>query len=231
MTRRNNNSTAVILAAGLVLAIGAMALAGSHTWRFNEIFSNAAGNIQFIELRESLGGNTEVAVPGHHITTNTVPAHDYLIPPPNLPATTGFKTLLFATPDCAAVPGFPTPDYILNAAPFFSVVNDTIACTGWPNFVYAAGGLPTDGVHSRNVGGVITCNTPTNYAGTTATLNIGCTMLGDVDGSGTVDGGDIAGYVRVVLNASIAGDNAACAEYCLGSVAANTDAFANALVN
>jgi len=161
------------------------------------------------------------------------PAHSYPIPGPNLTGNTSFKTFLLATLDCAALPGFPTPDRILNAAPFFSVVNDTLTAPGWPpNFVYTAGQLPTDGVHSRNViGPVIACNTPTNYAGATITLNLGCSMLGDVNGSGTVDGEDIAGYVRVILNTPDVGDNAACAEYCLGSIAANTDAFVNVLVN
>jgi hypothetical protein len=235
MTNQKNNSAAFILAAGVVLTIGAMAYAGGHTWRFNEIFSNAAGNIQYIEFRESLGGAGEVAVNGHTINTLTPPVHSYVIPPPSVVPPTGFKTFLIATPDCAALPGFPAPDRILPAAsvPFFSVVNDTISVPGWPpNMVYAAGQLPTDGVHSRNViGPVIACNTPTNYAGATITLNLGCSVMGDVDGSGILDGNDVAAYVRVILNTPILGDNAACAEYCLGTVEANTDAFVNALVS
>lgn len=231
MSTKNRLVRLAVIAAGVLFISSGLALAGSHTWVFNEIFSNASGTIQFIELRESMGGNGEIFVPGHHITTSTPPAHDFNIPPPNLPSTTGFKTLLFATPACAALPGFPTPDYTLNAAPFFSVVNDTIACTGWPNFVYGSGGLPTDGVHSRNAGGIITCNTPKNYAGVTATLNIGCTTPGDVDGSGILDGNDIAGFVRVSLGSPIGGDNAACAEYCTGSLSSNVDAFVTDLLN
>lgn len=233
MIRRNRNRTYLILSGGLVLAMGAMAFAGGHTWKLNEIFSDSTGTIQYIELRESLGGNTEFAISNHTISTLTAPAHSYLIPGPNLAGPTGFKTFLLATPACAALSGFPTPDRILNAAPFFSIVNDTITASGWPPaMTYAAGQLPTDGVHSRNViGTVIACNTPTNFAGATITLNLGCSMLGDVNGSGGVDGDDIAGYVRVILNTPDVGDNAACAEYCLGSIAANTDAFVNALVN
>jgi hypothetical protein len=60
-----------------------MAFAGSHTWRFNEVFTNASGTIQFIELRD-LTGVSEIFVPGHLITTSTSPAHSYTIPPPNL---------------------------------------------------------------------------------------------------------------------------------------------------
>lgn len=222
-----------LLAVGAIAFCAGLALAGGHTWKLNEIFSNASGNIQFIELRESLGGAGETAVTGHVISTVTAPAHGYTMPGPNLTPPTGFKTLLFATPDCAALPGFPTPNYILNAAPFFSVVNDTVSGSGWPPaMTYAAGGLPTDGVHSRNViGPVIACNTPTNYAGATTTLNLGCSTLGDVNGSGVLDGGDIAAYVRVITNSATVGDNAACAEYCLGSIDANTAAFVTDMVN
>ena len=133
--------------------------------------------------------------------------------------------MLFATLAAAALPGFPTPDYILPTAPFFSVDHDTIACTDGP---LPPSAPPTDGVHQRGM--------PLSHLQHSNELCVTATpqhrmMLGDVNGSNTVDGDDIAGFVRVILNASIAGDNAACAEYCLGSIAANTDAFANALVN
>lgn len=211
----------------IVLSVTGLALAGGHTWKLNEIFSDSTGNIQFIELRESLGGAGEVAVSGHVISTLTAPAHSYTIPGPNVTPPTSFKTFLLATPACAALPGFPTPDRILNAAPFFSIVNDTVSASGWPPaMTYAAGQLPTDGVHSRNViGPVIACNTPTNYAGATITLNLGCSTKGDVDGSGALDGADIAGFVRTKMAVAEVFDNQACAEYCTGSLASEIDAF------
>lgn len=211
----------------------ASAFAGGHTWLMNEIFSNASGTIQFIELRESLGGANETAVTGHVISTTTPPVHSYTMPGPNVTPPTGFKTLLFATPACAALPGFPTPNYVLPAGqvPFFNVVADTVAASGWGSFTYSAGGLPTDGVHSRGPGGAIACATPRNYAGTQITLNIGCTTPGDVNGSGLLDADDIAGFVRVKLGAPIGGDNVACAEYCTGSVASEVNAFVFDILN
>ncbi|MFP6607219.1 MAG: hypothetical protein VCC19_11635, partial [Myxococcota bacterium] len=38
------------------------ALAGIHTWDVNEVFSNADGTIQFVELWEAAGGAGEVNV-------------------------------------------------------------------------------------------------------------------------------------------------------------------------
>jgi hypothetical protein len=219
-----------ITAAALISMSAGTALAGGHTWRFSEIFSDSTGTIQFIELREAFGGDFETATAGRLLTTSTAPAHSFVIPGPNVSPPTGFRHLLFATQAFADLPGAPTPDYILPPGPFFSLDHDTIACTGWPNFVFASGGLPLDGVHSRNTGGVIACNSPTNYAGQTATLNIGCALQGDMDGSGVVDGDDVEAFVRATLNASLPGDNAACAEYCLGGVAAHTAAFVDDLL-
>ena len=47
------------------------ALAGIHTWDVNEVFSNAAGTIQFVELWEAAGGATEVNVGNGSISSNT----------------------------------------------------------------------------------------------------------------------------------------------------------------
>ena len=168
------------LAAILILVFmsiaGLPAKAGSHLWKFAEAFSNADGTVQFIELVNANSDNGEQFVPGHVIQSNT---KNYTIPGPNLPATTAFKRLLFATPAFAALPGAPAPDYILPAGsvPFFSTVSDTLACSGWPSMVFTAGQLPTDGIHSlvASSGGTCPCtvavNSPTNYAGTTGSVD------------------------------------------------------------
>ena len=169
------------LAAILILVFmsiaGLPARAGSHLWKFSEAFSNADGTIQFIELVNANNDNFEQAISSHAITSNT---RNYPIPGPNLPATTAFKRFLIATPAFAALPGAPTPDRILPAGsvPFFSRVNDTIACNGWPSMVFTAGQLPTDGIHSLVAGAGGTCpctvavNSPTNYAGTTGSVDV-----------------------------------------------------------
>lgn len=173
-------STALLML-GLMTITVVPAIAKSHTWRFSEAFSNADGTIQFIELHESLGLNDETFVPGHVISSLST-GKTFTIPPPNLPMTTANKRLLFATAAFAALPGAPTPDYIIPAGsiPFFSTANDTLACSGWPSMIIGAGQLPTDGIHSvvcanenacsgANI--VVAVNSPTNYAGTAGSVD------------------------------------------------------------
>jgi hypothetical protein len=182
--------TALVILATLCIA-GPPALAGSHLWRFSEAFSNADGTIQFIELHESGNDNFEQFVPGHAIASNT---NTYVIPAPNLPPTTASKRLLFATPAFAALPGAPTPDYIIPAGsvPFFATTGDILACTGWPSMIIAPGQLPTDGIHSlvcaneancSGAGIVVAVNSPTNYAGQTGSVNASTPPAAVPDGS------------------------------------------------
>jgi len=172
----------------VLMTIGAPpAKAGSHLWKFAEAFSNADGTIQFIELVNPNTDNFETNIPGHVIQSN---GKNYTIPSPALPANTAFKRLLFATPGFAALPGVPTPDYIFPAGsvPFFSTGGDTLACTGWPSMTFGAGVLPTDGIHSlvAGVGGTCPCttavNSPTNYAGTTGSIDVSPSPPGVPDG-------------------------------------------------
>ncbi|HWL94074.1 MAG TPA: hypothetical protein VNT79_11125 [Phycisphaerae bacterium] len=216
-----------------LLAAAGIAYAGGHTWRVNEVFSNAAGNIQFVELREVGGGANETGIVGRTVTSTT---RSFTIPGPAPSAPTSNKTLLFATPDFAALPGVPTPNYIFPAGsvPFISPGgSDSVSYNPYDpgGIAYATGVLPTDGVKSLNDGNIIACNTPKNYAGVTATLNLGCSTLGDVDDSAVLDGGDIAGFVRSKLGVPDVDDNPACAEYCTGSLAADINAFVNDLLN
>ena len=52
---------AILVALSIVCPTG-FALAGQHTWDVNEVFSNADGTIQFVELWEANGGTGEVNV-------------------------------------------------------------------------------------------------------------------------------------------------------------------------
>jgi hypothetical protein len=48
------------------------AFAGAHTWDVWEIFSNADGTIQFVELREANGTAFETGIGGHPVIANPV---------------------------------------------------------------------------------------------------------------------------------------------------------------
>jgi hypothetical protein len=209
---------------GTMSISGFPAFAKSHTWRFTEVFSNADGTLQFIELRESLGLNDETLVPGH-VISSTATGKTFTVPPPNLPATTANKRLLFATPAFAALwatlPGAPVPDYIFPAGsvPFFSLTSDTLTCTGWPNFTFTAGQLPTDGIRSLvcNLSSctsaqlVVEVNSPTNYAGQTVSVDASPTPPAVPDGSGGSTPMTVGKLNADGTSLSIAFDTATCA--------------------
>ncbi|MCB9852295.1 MAG: hypothetical protein H6819_04305 [Phycisphaerales bacterium] len=212
-----------------LLASATLAYAGGHTWRVSEVFSNADGTIQYVEVTEAFGGAAEAGTAGHAVTSNT---KSFTIPSNVTPPTT-FRKLLIATPAFAALPGAPTPDYVLPAGsvPFFSPAGDSVRYVPLDTFTFGAGVVPTDGILSLNRDGSVGCNTPENYAGDVGFVNLGCTLQGDVDGSGAVDGGDVAAFVRVILGSPEVTDSPACAEYCDDTLAGTILAFVSDLLN
>lgn len=205
------------------------AFAGGHTWRVSEVFSNADGTIQYVEVGEAFGGAGEINTAGHAVTSNT---NSFTIPA-NVAAPTSLRKILIATPAFAALPGAPTPDYILppGSVPFFATTGDSVRYVPYDTFTFGVGIVPTDGVHSLNRNGSVGCNTPENYAGVVGFVNAGCSMQGDVDGSGSIDGDDIAAFIRVVLGTPDLDDQTECAEYCEDSLADTIVAFVSDLLN
>ncbi len=239
MSNRMRRGLLGLVGIGLCTLFCGRAMAGSHTWDVHEVFSNASGSIQFIELKECCGGCCETFVPGHQITSIAL-GNSFVIPPPNLAQPTGFRHLLLATPAFAAQSGAPMPDYVFPAGsvPFFSnSANETVAYTPWDTFAFAAGVLPTDGIHSIEVVNhltdqfVVGCNSPTNYAGQTGSINATCILQGDVNRDGVLNGLDVSAFVRAKLGLSQPGEIPACAEYCTGSLAGDVAAFASDLLN
>lgn len=154
----------------VALALGSLAtpgaLAGGHTWDVNEVFSNADGTIQFIELKETGGGAGEVATAGHQVTSNT---SSFTIPS-NVASPTSFRHILLGTAAFAALPGAPAPDYTI-VANFFSINGDLIRYVPYDSLTFGAGVLPTDGLLSLGKAGVTAQNSPTNYANQTGSVN------------------------------------------------------------
>lgn len=171
--------TLSLLASAALLAPSANA--NFHFFDIQEVYSNADGSVQFIELfttsggQEVVGGHTirlEVAAPVSSLNTFTFPT--------NGPASTANRTYLIGTSNLTALYGV-TPDFILPA-------NFLIVGTGFSNKRANFGenadivnllNLPLDGVGSLN--GLVGNNTftatsinsqatPTNFAGATATI-------------------------------------------------------------
>ena len=154
-----------IAAALLVLGLALPCQAKNHLWKFTEFFSNADGTIQFIEMQECCGSDVEVQMSATSMVSN---AHTYPFPN-NLPGPTAHRWIIIATQGFAALPGAPTPDYIMPNH-FFDPNGDTLRYRGTTDLVtLQPGALPLDGVSSldRNLTtGQLTVivNNPINFA-------------------------------------------------------------------
>jgi hypothetical protein len=157
--------------------------AGSHLWRINEVFSNADGTVQFVELHEIMGADQEWFLT--HCPLESIAMDKIFAFPENLTEPTGNKYLLLATTAFTACPGAPTPDYIIPDG-FFSAAGDTLwygPAQNYDNFVFQAGDLPVDGVNSiqlveyapnTSTLDVFTTavNSPTNFNGDTGSIDL-----------------------------------------------------------
>jgi glucose/arabinose dehydrogenase len=159
-----------LMVIGAVMAIAVLAMSVNqaqalvHLWDIHEIFSNDDGTIQFIEMFNNTSFTGEGALSFTSFTTN---ANVYNFPS-NLVGNTAFKKFLMATSGFAALPGAPTPDYIIPDN-FFNVNGDTLTFVGGPDVVtFGPGVLPTDGVLSMDDNLTTGINSPTNFAGVTA---------------------------------------------------------------
>jgi hypothetical protein len=186
-------TTTKTLLSFLISISATAAFAGAHTWDVWEIFSNADGTIQFVELRETNGTSGEIGIGGHPVIAN--PSGRTVTIPGNVPSPTTNKSYLIATPAFAALPGVPTPNAIVPVGTVPWILSTDISMTYSPydTATWTAGTLPTDGVHSLQRPGVgqalaVATNSPTNYAGTTGSIDVSAAaaLPGVPDGSVTL---------------------------------------------
>lgn len=159
----------IVVVGGLVLAPH-VAHASFHLWTIEEVYSNASGDIQYIELATSansqqfLNGATIVATSNAGTITFTFPG--------NSGSPTAGKTLLIATPGFSRLAGAVTPDFTLPCGPFFDPADMTITIDfgAGSNIETITTGVPTNGTSSYN-NGTVAAASPKNFAGSTGTLN------------------------------------------------------------
>jgi hypothetical protein len=211
---------AAFCAAMVLCAFAPLAGASFHLWKINEIYSDASGNVQYVEfftdsafqefltflgtdgLKASQGGNT------HSYTFGT-----------DLPATPQHTTqnqkFLVATQGFADL-NIVAPDYIVPNG-FMFMPGGTIAFGIYDSVTYS--GLGSNGTRALDRNGVVVATTPTNFAGTTGCVSVPPpTPAGvfDVDSNGVIDAmTDGLLLVRYTLNvrgaALIAGALGPCA--------------------
>ncbi|MGE3240582.1 MAG: dockerin type I domain-containing protein [Pirellulales bacterium] len=195
-------SAALVAVCGSVALIATPAQAFFHLWRFSEVFSNDDGTVQFIEMTTTAPSET-FATGFSTMTIQSTSTGKTFTFNHNLSGSTTNKRILIATSGFETQPGLPTTpslltsDYTL-AANFMNPAGDTIrfcqnGCSGFgilESRTFAA--LPTDGTMSLVYpAGTAGLNSPTNFAGTTGSVNLAPPMnSGDYNGDQTVDAAD-----------------------------------------
>ena len=166
----------------LLLGFAGSANASFHLWRISEIYSNADGSVQFVEFTALAAGQQFLM--GHTITSSQpgAPSKTFTFPN-NLPGdtamTTGgggyygmdmytdYKSFLVGTQGFAAL-NLVTPDYVVPNGFLFTRNGTLVFGDGYDTVSYAS--LPTTGGLSLGANGGTAMNSPTNFAGASATL-------------------------------------------------------------
>ena len=158
------------------------ARADSHQWRFNELYSNANGTVQFIEMKECCGFTSEWNIaPKWILAVNA--NHQYTFTS-DLTGDTANKYLLLATQGFADLEGLPTPDAIIPDG-FLPIGGDVLEYWLYGTIIRRLyGPLPLDGISALQIGGygpdnqggtpddvtTVGVNSPTNYAGESGSI-------------------------------------------------------------
>ena len=152
-----------------------------HLYQINEVYSNADGSVQFIELLGTANGQ-EFLTEGSLTVTQGGVTHTF-DPATDLPSSaTNGKTVLFATAGFEALTGV-APDYTLPAGFLFTSGSQTIH---WGVDTLSVPLLPTEGGLSVGQNGTTSApNTPENFAGVSGSVPsnhapAGADLLGDV---------------------------------------------------
>ncbi len=170
MSTRASHRLVPVLATVVLISAAAPVQASFHFWAFTEIFSNDDGSVQFVELfTESVG--QQFANGQTFQVTQGASTNSYIFPA-NTPAPTNAHHLLLATAGFAAIPGAPTPDFIIPDG-FLFAPNGTLTGLGLVTPPVAYANIPTDGILSLDADGTTTApNSPTNYNGDTASIDV-----------------------------------------------------------
>ena len=168
----NTVSTRSFVTLMLIVAVAASgifpAFGSFHTFQLNELYSNASGSVQFIELVEGFGANGQQFLAGHTLSVAQGTTTRTYTFPNDLPSgNTAGMHVLIATPAFAML-GIVTPDYIVPAG-FLFTNGATVNYAGVDSVSYGA--LQVDGVSSLNRSGTTGVNSPTNFAGQSGTIS------------------------------------------------------------
>ncbi len=158
-------SAALLLVVGMLLA--APAAASFHLWFMTQLYTNASGSVQFLELTALAPEQQFVSFHSLKVSGGGV-NHTYDVTT-NLPGDTSGRKFLFGTQSFAAL-GIVQPDYIVPDN-FFPIGGGTVNWADVDPWTYQP--LPTDGVLALNRDNTTTTNAPTNFGGQSGTVTAG----------------------------------------------------------
>jgi hypothetical protein len=224
-TSRCRQVVRALVVAALVLC-AFQARASFHLWKIDEVFSDASGTVQFIELTTSASG--EQFLSGHGIAVMQGASTHTFNFTTNLPGDSANHHFLIATQGFADL-GLVTPDYVVPNG-FLFLPNATINYASVDVVTYPS--LPSDGIHSIDHNGNVMLNSPTNFAGQSASVSPAPTSSAALEnpqpGSFQSGIGLLSGWSCQGPSIGIAIDGAAPASVPYGSNRADTSAVCGA---
>jgi hypothetical protein len=169
-----------IALSGLALASAliwtATGQAASHQWRISELFTNADGTVQFIEMKEIAGASAEWGLKDKWLLV-VGEARQYTFRS-DLTGNTAGRYLLLGTQGFKDTPGAPAPDIVIPDG-FLPLGEDVLEYWMYPDATIDFGPLPVDGATSYNIAypvsgptGINAQNSPTNYAGESGSIDL-----------------------------------------------------------
>jgi len=149
-----------------LLVVAPASRATFHIMAIDELYSNADGSVQFMELIALADGQNQLS--GHTVLTMGPGIPTVFVFPTNIHSgSTNGRRILIATQGFAAL-GLVTPDYVVPNG-FFPVANGKVTYgEGVDQWNYAS--LPTDGVNALFANGQVSANVATNFAGASASI-------------------------------------------------------------
>jgi hypothetical protein len=142
------------------------AFASFHFWKVSEIFSDASGTVQFVELETSVGGQQFLA--GQAMTISSGTTQKIFTFPSDLPGDTINKTFLIGSQGFAAL-NIVAPDFVFPNN-FLFQTNGIVDFAGVDRISYSS--LPEDGSLSINRSGTPAANSPKNFSDSTGTIKL-----------------------------------------------------------
>jgi hypothetical protein len=155
------------IAAALLALWATTAFGNFHTFRIEQIYSNADGSVQFVVMREAQGADGEHVWSGHSLGVSSATTSTHYPFPTNLPSErTAERRVLIASEGFAAL-GLIAPDYVFPNG-FLIAGEGIVNFAEVDQVAYTA--LPRDGRMALTRDGTLIPNLATNFAGQTASV-------------------------------------------------------------